>query len=78
LISYQYDGLVRKTPHIKIKGDANPFDPEHQQYFRARRVKQNAIPVSAADEICEGITVNSPVGKRKQQGGPARLSLRNA
>jgi len=61
--------------HIKIKGDANPFDPEHQQYFRARRVKPTAIPVSAAEEICNGITVNLQIGKRKQPGGPARLSL---
>ncbi len=64
--------------HIKIKSDANPFDPEHQQYFWARRVKPKVIPVTAAEKICNEITVNFSIGKRKQPGGPARLSLRNA
>lgn len=64
--------------HIKIKSDANPFDPEHQQCFRARRVKSKVIPVTVAEKICNEITVNFSIGKRKQPGGPARLSLRNA
>lgn len=63
--------------HIKIKSDANPFDPDHQQYFRARRVKPKGIPVTTAEKICNEITVNFSIGKRKQPGGPARLSLRN-
>jgi len=64
--------------HIKIKSDANPFDPEQQDYFRDRRVKPKVIPVTAADEICNEITVNFITGKRKQPGSPARLCLRNA
>ncbi len=58
--------------NIKIKSDANPFDPEHQQYFRARRVKPKVIPVTAAEEICNEITVNFSIGKRKQPGGPRK------
>jgi RNA-directed DNA polymerase len=27
-------GIVR---HIKIRGDANPFDPKYDEYFRKRR-----------------------------------------
>lgn len=61
--------------HIKIKSDANPFDPEHQQYFRARRVKPKVIPVTTAEEICNEMTVNFITGKRIQPGGPARLSF---
>jgi RNA-directed DNA polymerase len=60
--------------HIKIRGDANPFDPEHQQYFRVRRVKPKAIPVSVAEEICSGITVNFTIGKRKTAGQPRKAS----
>ncbi len=44
----------------------------------ARRVKPKVIPVTAAEKICNEITVNFSIGKRKQPGGPARLSLRNA
>lgn len=64
--------------HIKIRSDANPFDPEHQQYFRARQVKPKGLPVTIVEKICKEITVNFSIGKRKQPGGPARLNLRNA
>lgn len=65
--------------HIKIRKDANPFDPEHQDYFRARKANINVKPVSYAHKICSEMTVNFITGKNGiQPGGPARLSLRNA
>ena len=30
-------GRVKITRHVKIRGAANPFDPEYQQYFRDRK-----------------------------------------
>jgi hypothetical protein len=30
------DTPIRKPPHIKIKGDANPFDPSWEAYFAKR------------------------------------------
>ncbi len=60
--------------HIKIRSDANPFDPE-QQYFRARRVKPRVISVTTVDKICNEITVNFITGTRIQPGDPARLSF---
>ena len=74
--------LAETSPRLadsrKIKSDANPFDPEHKQYFRARRVKPKGLPVTIVEKICNEITVNFSVGKRRQPGGPARLNFRNA
>ena len=35
--------------HVKIKGDANPFDPEYKEYFRNRRACKKLWPNSVPD-----------------------------
>ncbi len=58
---------VKITRHVKIRGDANPFDPEYEQYFR-KRCAQGRKPGDAKRDR----------RKRPQPGGPERARLGNA
>jgi len=53
--------------HVKIRGDANPYDPKYQNYFRKRHAR--------------GFTLPGMRGRRRktsQPGGPERAGLWNA
>ena len=43
LIKPTYIKLVR---YIKIKGEANPFNPKYADYFKMRRTYSNVVPIS--------------------------------
>ena len=41
--------------HIKVQGDANPYDPEYTEYFEKRRCfAWRTYPVGKARAFCAG------------------------
>ncbi len=58
---------IKIKRHVKIRGDANPFDPKYEQYFRKRYAQRNAQRANRCNRH-----------KTSQPGGPKRACLMNA
>lgn len=73
LIKAQSIHIIR---HIKIKADANPFDPKKQVYFWKRRTKRTGRPACDHKSIYD-IALNYTADGQllRQPGSPARISL---
>lgn len=73
LIKAQSIHIIR---HIKVKADANPFDPKKQVYFWKRRTKRTGIPACAGKSIYDiALNYNADGQLLRQPGSPARHSL---
>jgi len=58
---------VKIKRHVKIRGDANPFDPKYEQYFRKRYAQRSQQKADRRKEH-----------KTSQPGSPKRACLWNA